>query len=68
MQKKLIVFGGTGFVGSVVVRKALQRNYKVIVATRSGLPLPGTPLQHLAHRVKVLGGVAAAREAKQQSF
>ncbi|CBH12586.1 hypothetical protein, conserved [Trypanosoma brucei gambiense DAL972] len=41
---KLLIFGGTGFVGSVVVRKALQRGWRVICATRGGVPIHGSPL------------------------
>lgn len=32
MKKKVIVFGGSGFLGSYVVNELLKRNYRVIVA------------------------------------
>lgn len=63
MQKKLLLFGGTGFLGSVVARKALLRGYTIVVATRSGVPDAGSPLEALARRARVVGGRIAALEA-----
>lgn len=63
MQKKLLLFGGTGFVGSNVARKALLRGYTVVIATRGGVPDAGSPLEALARRAKVVGGRTAALEA-----
>lgn len=63
MHKKLLLFGGTGFVGSLVAQKALSRGYKVVIATRGGAPLPGSPMDTFSKRVRMIGGPAAAREA-----
>ncbi|KPA77180.1 hypothetical protein ABB37_07099 [Leptomonas pyrrhocoris] len=63
MHKKLLLFGGTGFVGSVVAQKALSRGYKVVIATRGGVPPLGSPMDEFAKRVRMIGGPAAAREA-----
>ncbi|RNF26933.1 uncharacterized protein Tco025E_00799 [Trypanosoma conorhini] len=43
-SKKLLLLGGTGFVGTRVLCKALQRGWKVICASRGGLPPVGSPL------------------------
>ncbi|RNF10083.1 hypothetical protein TraAM80_01832 [Trypanosoma rangeli] len=43
-SRKLLLLGGTGFVGTHVLRKALQRGWKVICASRGGLPPVGSPL------------------------
>ena len=32
MGKKVVVFGGAGFIGSYVVEELLKRNYEVIAA------------------------------------
>lgn len=40
--RKLIVFGGNGFVGSQVTRLALSAGWNVVVACRSGAPHPGS--------------------------
>ncbi|KPI84050.1 hypothetical protein ABL78_6895 [Leptomonas seymouri] len=63
MHPKLLLFGGTGFVGSRIAQKALSRGYKVIVATRGGAPPFGSPMDKLSKRVRMIGGPAAAREA-----
>ena len=39
MSRKLIVYGGNGFVGSRVVQRALSANWNVVVARRSGQPV-----------------------------
>ncbi|KAF8290007.1 hypothetical protein TcG_03973 [Trypanosoma cruzi] len=44
VSRKLLLFGGTGFVGSRVLYKALQRGWKVTCASRGGLPPVGSPL------------------------
>ncbi|CCW64056.1 unnamed protein product [Phytomonas sp. EM1] len=67
MHKKLILFGGTGFVGFQVLRKALLRGYTVVVPTRHGAPTPHTPLEALATRVGVVGGRQAAAEVTSTS-
>lgn len=38
-SKKVIVFGGNGFLGSCVCRKALAAGWNVVVACRSGAPV-----------------------------
>ncbi|KAG5509364.1 hypothetical protein JKF63_06674 [Porcisia hertigi] len=63
MHKKLLLFGGTGFVGSVVAQKALCRGYRVVIATRGGAPPLGSPMDTLFKRVRMIGGPAAARES-----
>lgn len=63
MHKKLLLFGGTGFVGSLVAQKALSRGYKVVIATRGGVPPLGSPMDAFAKRVRMIGGPAAAQEA-----
>ena len=63
MHKKLLLFGGTGFVGSLVAQKALSRGYKVVIATRGGAPPLGSPMDAFSRRVRMIGGPAAAREA-----
>lgn len=67
MQKKLLLFGGTGFTGSYILRKALSRGYQVVVATRGGAPPPGSPLEALERRVRQVGGRAAALESFEAS-
>nr|CCC91552.1 conserved hypothetical protein [Trypanosoma congolense IL3000] len=47
-SRKLLVFGGTGYVGSAIVRKALQRGWRVVSATRGGVPTPGSPLHDIS--------------------
>ena len=37
-EKKLLVLGGTGFVGGEILRLAVQRGYKVVSVSRRGLP------------------------------
>jgi nucleoside-diphosphate-sugar epimerase len=39
MQKKLVIYGGNGFVGSHIAQKALKANWKVVIACRSGRPV-----------------------------
>lgn len=63
MHKKLLLFGGTGFVGSLVAQKALSRGYRVVIATRGGAPPLGSPMDSLAKRVREVGGPAAGRES-----
>lgn len=63
MHKKLLLFGGTGFVGTSIARKALLRGYRVVVATRRGVPEATSPLETLAQRARVVGGPRAAHEA-----
>ncbi|TPP46212.1 hypothetical protein CGC21_4555 [Leishmania donovani] len=63
MHKKLLLFGGTGFVGSLVAQKALSRGYRVVIATRGGAPPLGSPMDTLFKRVRMIGGPAAARES-----
>ncbi|GET87051.1 hypothetical protein, conserved [Leishmania tarentolae] len=63
MHKKLLLFGGTGFVGSLVAQKALSRGYHVVIATRGGAPPLGSPMDTLYKRVCMIGGPAAARES-----
>ncbi|CCW69801.1 unnamed protein product [Phytomonas sp. Hart1] len=65
MQEKLILFGGTGFVGFNVLCKALSRGYKVVVPTRHGTPSPQTPLGALVKRVKEVGGQQAGMETTE---
>lgn len=36
--KKLVVFGGTGFVGSAIVKEAVRRGLSVVCLTRTGVP------------------------------
>ena len=36
--KKLVVFGGTGFVGSAIVEEAVRRGLSVTCLTRTGVP------------------------------
>ncbi|ORC86349.1 uncharacterized protein TM35_000292310 [Trypanosoma theileri] len=43
-RKKLLLLGGTGFVGSHVLHNALQSGWSVVCATRGGVPKPGVPL------------------------
>ncbi|KAG5483288.1 hypothetical protein LSCM1_04830 [Leishmania martiniquensis] len=62
MQKKLLLFGGTGFVGSLVGQKALSRGYHVVIATRGGVPPLGSPMHTLWRRVRMIGGPAAVQE------
>lgn len=62
-MKKLIVFGGTGFVGHRVVVRSLARGFQVIVATRGGRPVEGSPTEALARRVRLVGGRTAGLEA-----
>ena len=38
MKERIIVFGGTGDVGQIIVRKLLNRNYSVVVLTRQEKP------------------------------
>ncbi|KAK7195990.1 hypothetical protein NESM_000532300 [Novymonas esmeraldas] len=63
MQKKLLLFGGTGFVGSMVAQRALSRGFNVVVATRSGAPPLDSPMDVLLRRVRAIGGQAAGRES-----
>lgn len=37
--RKVLLFGGTGFVGSRVLRDARRRGWRVVCATRGGVPL-----------------------------
>ncbi|KAG5509688.1 hypothetical protein GH5_05546 [Leishmania sp. Ghana 2012 LV757] len=67
MQKKMLLFGGTGFVGSLVARKALSRGYHVVIATRGGAPPLGSPMHTLLKRVRMIGGPAAARESLREN-
>ncbi|KAH9597902.1 NAD-dependent epimerase/dehydratase [Trypanosoma melophagium] len=43
-HKKLLLLGGTGFVGSHILYNALQSGWRVVCATRGGVPKPGVPL------------------------
>ena len=38
MKERVIVFGGTGDVGQIIVRKLVKQNYTVIVLTRQEKP------------------------------
>ncbi|XQJ25733.1 hypothetical protein NXY56_001675 [Leishmania guyanensis] len=60
---KMLLFGGTGFVGSLVAQKALSRGYRVVIATRGGAPPLDSPMNTLLKRVHMIGGPAAARES-----
>eukprot|EP01101_Sappina_pedata_P000094 TRINITY_DN10095_c0_g1_i1.p1 TRINITY_DN10095_c0_g1~~TRINITY_DN10095_c0_g1_i1.p1 ORF type:complete len:249 (+),score=73.28 TRINITY_DN10095_c0_g1_i1:56-802(+) len=50
-RKKLIVFGGTGYVGQEVLRSALDKNIEVISVNRSAAP-PTTQWSHLVSWLK----------------
>lgn len=53
--RKLIVFGGNGFVGSRVTKAAIESGWKVIVACRSGAPTVAAsePWAHQAQYVAI---------------
>ncbi|KAH8613610.1 putative NAD dependent epimerase dehydratase family NAD(P)H binding [Trypanosoma vivax] len=51
--RKLLVFGGTGFIGSAVIKRALRRGWHVVCGTRGGLPASGSPLSIELERLKV---------------
>lgn len=42
-QRKMIVFGGNGFIGTRVAQTALQHGWRVVVACRSGVPQVSEP-------------------------
>jgi nucleoside-diphosphate-sugar epimerase len=60
--KKLIVFGGNGFVGSEVCRVALRQSWNVIVACRSGEPVGYQRREEWATRVSFVKIDALVRE------
>ena len=47
-NRKLLVLGGTGFIGSMICRKALQAGYSVVSVSRRGEPPGGISGDELA--------------------
>lgn len=52
MQKALLIFGGTGFVGSAAAKYALSQGIKVYCVSRSATPYKAAPWQHEIEYVK----------------
>jgi NADPH:quinone reductase-like Zn-dependent oxidoreductase len=59
---KLLVLGGTGFVGARVTELALERGYEVVSISRRGAPAEGLPVTATTKGVSWRSGDAAKPE------
>mmetsp|Transcript_60937 Transcript_60937/g.70764 ORF Transcript_60937/g.70764 Transcript_60937/m.70764 type:complete len:242 (+) Transcript_60937:87-812(+) len=59
--KKIIIFGGNGFVGSRVTKYAVEAGWNTIVACRSGAPSAAQSLEPWAHKAQYISIDALSR-------